>query len=401
MTFAPPAARPGRSASIGSPDPPFERQIASENGSGGRIITPCPRTCWIRFASPTAGSSASRTFGPDDTRGLKSKEDARKELEKGIERLAELQEKLYAQDQWGVLLIFQAMDAAGKDGAIAHVMSGVNPQGCQVYSFKAPSAEEIDHDFLWRTTRCLPERGRIGIFNRSYYEEMLVVRVHPEILDKQRLPKRLVTKRIWKERFEDVAAFERYLARNGFAIVKFFLHVSKKAQKARFLERLEQPEKNWKFSLADAKEREHWDDYMEAYEDMIRHTAAPHAPWYVVPADNKWFTRLVVARAIEETLLRPRAEVPRCSTRQERPSWARPARCCSARPRSRPPTSRRVQGLPCTRTAQPPSLPGPRDPGLQGHVQGHGQTPAPGVDCHPMFYRWGSGSGPRAEGGRW
>ena len=240
---------------------------------------------------------------PDDTRGLKSKEDARKDLEKGIERLADLQEKLYAQDQWGVLLIFQAMDAAGKDGAIAHVLSGVNPQGCQVFSFKAPSPEEIDHDFLWRTTRCLPERGRIGIFNRSYYEEMLVVRVHPGILEKQRLPKRLVTKRIWKERFEDVAAFERYLARNGFAIVKFFLHVSKKEQKARFLERLEQPEKNWKFSLADATERGYWDDYMAAYEDMIRRTAAPHAPWYVVPADNKWFTRLVVARAIEETLL--------------------------------------------------------------------------------------------------
>jgi PPK2 family polyphosphate:nucleotide phosphotransferase len=240
---------------------------------------------------------------PDDTRGLKSKEDARKDLEKGIERLADLQEKLYAQDQWGVLLIFQAMDAAGKDGAIAHVMSGVNPQGCQVFSFKAPSAEEIDHDFLWRTTRCLPERGRIGIFNRSYYEEMLVVRVHPGILAKQRLPKRVVTKRIWKERFEDVAAFEQYLARNGFAIAKFFLHVSKKEQKARFLERLEHPEKNWKFSLADATEREYWDDYMAAYEDVIRRTAAPHAPWYVVPADNKWFTRLVVARAIEETLL--------------------------------------------------------------------------------------------------
>jgi PPK2 family polyphosphate:nucleotide phosphotransferase len=247
---------------------------------------------------------------PDDTRGVKSKEDARKELEKGIEHLAELQEKLYAQDQWGVLLIFQAMDAAGKDGAIAHVMSGVNPQGCQVYSFKAPSPEEIDHDFLWRTTRCLPERGRIGIFNRSYYEEMLVVRVHPEILGRQRLPKRLVTERIWKERFEDVAAFERYLARNGFAIVKFFLHVSKKAQKARFLERLEQPEKNWKFSLADATEREYWDDYMEAYEDVIRRTAAPHAPWYVVPADNKWFTRLVVARAIEETLFGLKLKFP-------------------------------------------------------------------------------------------
>jgi PPK2 family polyphosphate:nucleotide phosphotransferase len=247
---------------------------------------------------------------PDDTRGLKSKEDARKGLEKGVKHLAELQELLYAQDEWGVLLIFQAMDAAGKDGAIAHVMSGVNPQGCQVYSFKAPSAEEIDHDFLWRTTRCLPERGRIGIFNRSYYEEMLVVRVHPEILAKQRLPKRFVTKRIWKERFEDVAAFEQYLTRNGYAIAKFFLHVSKKEQKARFLERLEQPEKNWKFSLADAKEREYWDDYMAAYEDMIRRTAAPHAPWYVVPADNKWFTRLVVARAIEELLLGLKLKFP-------------------------------------------------------------------------------------------
>jgi PPK2 family polyphosphate:nucleotide phosphotransferase len=241
---------------------------------------------------------------PGDTRGLKSKEQAREQLEAGIERLADLQEKLYAQDQWGVLLIFQAMDAAGKDGAIGHVMSGVNPQGCQVYSFKAPSAEELDHDFLWRTTRCLPERGRIGIFNRSYYEEMLVVRVHPEILAKQRLPKPVVTRKIWGQRFEDVAAFERYLARNGFAIAKFFLHVSKKEQKARFLERLDTPEKNWKFSLADAQEREHWDEYMAAYEDVIRQTAAPHAPWYVVPADNKWFTRLAVAAAIEETLLK-------------------------------------------------------------------------------------------------
>ncbi len=194
---------------------------------------------------------------PGDTRGLKSKAQAKEQLAEGIVRLADLQEKLYAQDQWGVLLIFQAMDAAGKDGAIAHVMSGVNPQGCQVSSFKAPSAEELDHDFLWRTTRCLPERGRIGIFNRSYYEEMLVVRVHPEILEKQRLPKRVVSKKIWKNRFEDVAAFERYLARNGYAIVKFFLHVSKKEQKARFLERLDEPSKNWKFSLADAKEREY------------------------------------------------------------------------------------------------------------------------------------------------
>ncbi len=247
---------------------------------------------------------------PGDTRGLKSKEQAREQLEAGIERLADLQERLYAQDQWGVLLIFQAMDAAGKDGAIGHVMSGVNPQGCQVFSFKAPSAEEIDHDFLWRTTRCLPERGRIGIFNRSYYEEMLVVRVHPEILEKQRLPKRVVTKKIWNERFEDVAAFERYLARNGYAIAKFFLHVSKKEQKARFLSRLDDPDKNWKFSLADAREREHWDEYMAAYEDVIRRTAAPHAPWYVVPADNKWFTRLVVAEAIEETLVGLKLKFP-------------------------------------------------------------------------------------------
>ena len=259
----------------------------------------------------TKGKDFKLKAHPTDAKNWKaSKKATRKLLEKGIERLRDQQEKLYAQDSQGLLLIFQAMDAAGKDGAIKHVMSGVNPQGCQVYSFKAPSAEEIDHDFLWRTTRCLPERGRIGIFNRSYYEEMLVVRVHPEILAKQRLPKRVVTKRIWKERFEDVAAFERYLARNGFAIVKFFLHVSKKEQKARFLERLDQPEKNWKFALGDVNERERWDDYMEAYEDVIRHTAAPHAPWYVVPADNKWFTRLVVARAIEETLLGLKLEFP-------------------------------------------------------------------------------------------
>jgi PPK2 family polyphosphate:nucleotide phosphotransferase len=247
---------------------------------------------------------------PSDTRGLKSKERAEAQLEEGTGRLARLQEKLYAQGRWGVLLIFQAMDAAGKDGAIAHVMSGVNPQGCQVFSFKAPSSEELAHDFLWRTTRCLPERGRIGIFNRSYYEEMLVVRVHPEILGRERLPREVVTKKIWKHRFEDVAAFERYLARNGYAIAKFFLHVSKKEQKARFLERLDEPSKNWKFSTADARERESWDDYMAAYEDMIRHTASSHAPWYVLPADNKWFTRLAVAAAIEETLLRIDPEFP-------------------------------------------------------------------------------------------
>jgi len=242
-----------------------------------------------------------KRIDPGDTRGL-DKEEAKAYLQRGIQRLAAMQDKLYAQDQWGVLLLFQAMDAAGKDGAIKHVMSGINPQGCQVYSFKAPSAEELDHDFLWRTSRALPERGRIGIFNRSYYEEVLVVRVHPEILAKQRLPKRLVKKSIWSERFEDIRAFERYLARQGYVILKFFLHVSKKAQKQRFLERLDRPEKNWKFSLADANERGHFGAYMRAYEDLIRATAAPHAPWYVVPADRKWFTRLVVAAAIHDAL---------------------------------------------------------------------------------------------------
>jgi PPK2 family polyphosphate:nucleotide phosphotransferase len=243
-----------------------------------------------------------KDIDPRDTRGLKSKEHAESLLARGIELLADMQEKLYAQDQWAVLLLFQAMDAAGKDGAIKHAMTGINPQGCQVYAFKAPSSEDLDHDFLWRTTKCLPERGRIGIFNRSYYEEVLVVRVHPELLAKQKLPKDLVTKKIWEERFEDINNFERYLARNGYAIAKFFLHVSKKAQKERFLERLETPEKNWKFSSADAKERAFWDDYMEAYEDLIRHTATRHAPWYVVPADRKWFARLVVAAAIYDTM---------------------------------------------------------------------------------------------------
>ena len=240
---------------------------------------------------------------PGDTGGLKlEKDDAAQLLDRGVEVLAELQDKLYAQDKRALLLVFQAMDAAGKDGTIKHVMSGVNPQGCQVFAFKTPSAEELDHDFLWRTTKCLPERGRIGIFNRSYYEEVLVVRVHPEILGKQKLPPELVTKKIWKERYEDIASFERYLARNGVAVVKFFLHVSRKEQRKRFLERLERPEKNWKFSLADAQERQHWDSYMEAYEDAIRATATPWAPWYVVPADTKWFTRLVVASAVIDAL---------------------------------------------------------------------------------------------------
>ena len=239
---------------------------------------------------------------PADTWKLKSKEGAAKALAAGVERLAELQERLYAQDNWSVLLIFQAMDAAGKDSTIKHVMSGVNPQGCEVYSFKAPTSHELDHDFLWRTTRCLPERGRIGIFNRSYYEETLVVRVHPEFLAGQKVPPGLITKNIWRERFEDINALEKYASRNGIAIRKFFLHVSKEEQKRRFLSRLDEPEKNWKFSSADVQERQHWDDYMEAYEETIRNTATQHAPWHVVPADHKWFTRLVVAEAVIETL---------------------------------------------------------------------------------------------------
>jgi len=260
------------------------------------------------FAKPFRVVAGSRfrlkDVDPGDTLHLDSEDKprAKEALAVGIEALAGLQDMLYAQDRWGVLLIFQAMDAAGKDGTIKHVMSGVNPQGCQVFSFKAPSAEDLDHDFLWRCMRYVPERGRIGIFNRSYYEETLVVRVHPEFLAKQNLPPALVTKRIWKERFQDIGSFERYLTRNGVIVRKFFLHVSKKEQKRRFLERLENPEKNWKFSANDIKERAFWDDYMEAYEDMIRNTASPEAPWYVVPADNKWFTRIVVAAAVIEAL---------------------------------------------------------------------------------------------------
>jgi len=243
-----------------------------------------------------------KDFDPADTGKIHSKEHAEQLLAQGIAALAELQDKLYAQNRWGVLLIFQAMDAAGKDGAIKHVMSGVNPQGVQVYSFKTPSAEELDHDYLWRTTQRLPGRGRIGIFNRSYYEEVLVVRVHPEFLKNERIPPSLMTKDIWKERFQDIHSFERYLWRNGIIVRKFFLNLSKKEQKKRFLDRLDQPEKNWKFSASDIHERQYWDDYMKAYEDMIAHTASGHAPWYVVPADNKWFTRVVVAAVIVDTL---------------------------------------------------------------------------------------------------
>jgi len=243
-----------------------------------------------------------KDFDPGDTGHLRSKENAAEALEQGIVRTAELQDKLYAQDTWSLLLIFQAMDAAGKDGIIKHVMTGINPQGCQVYAFKAPSEAELQHDFLWRTTRCLPERGHIGIFNRSYYEEVLVVRVHPEILKGQRTPPSLVSKNVWQERFEDIRCFERHMTRNGTVIRKFFLHVSKKEQKRRFLARLDEPEKNWKFSAADIRERQCWDDYQKAYEDAISNTATEDAPWYVVRADNKWFTRLVVSTVVVDTL---------------------------------------------------------------------------------------------------
>jgi PPK2 family polyphosphate:nucleotide phosphotransferase len=241
---------------------------------------------------------------PGDTAWLEAEDKpaAKEALPQGIEVLAEFQDMLYAQDRFAVLLVFQAMDAAGKDGAIKHVMSGVNPQGCQVVSFKAPSAEDLDHDYLWRCARQLPERGRIGIFNRSYYEDVLVVRVHPELLEKQKVPAELVTKKIWSERFRDIRAWERYLDNNGVIVRKFFLHVSRGEQKRRFLERIENPEKNWKFSAADAQERGYWKDYMKAYEDMIRNTATKQSPWFVVPADNKWFTRVVVAAAVIDTL---------------------------------------------------------------------------------------------------
>lgn len=239
---------------------------------------------------------------PDDTLDFAAsdKPKAEEALARSVELLTKLQDKLYAQDRWAVLIIFQALDAAGKDSAIKHVMSGVNPQGCEVSSFKAPSAEELDHDFLWRCAKRVPERGRIGIFNRSYYEETLVVRVHPEYLAGQKLPQ--TPKDLWQQRFEDISSFERFLTNQGIVVLKFFLHVSKKEQRERFLERIENPAKNWKFSMQDVKERAHWDEYMNAYEQTIQHTASDYAPWYVVPADHKWFTRLVVASAIVEKL---------------------------------------------------------------------------------------------------
>jgi PPK2 family polyphosphate:nucleotide phosphotransferase len=260
-----------------------------------------------------------RDHDPADTHGLGSelKPQAKELLSDGVKDLSRLQGILAAQDRWGLLLIFQAMDAAGKDSTIKHVMSGVNPQGVDVWSFKAPSAEELHHGFLWRTMKSMPERGTIGIFNRSYYEEVLVVRVHPQVLESQKLPKPLVTKHIWQERFEDINCFERYATRNGIAVVKFFLHLSKKEQKRRFMERLDTPEKNWKFSAADIKEREFWDAYQDVYEDMIRHTANDYVPWYVVPADNKWFTRLVVAQAVVDALKAMNLKYPKVSVAEK------------------------------------------------------------------------------------
>jgi PPK2 family polyphosphate:nucleotide phosphotransferase len=275
---------------------------------------------WIDPFRVTRGSRFRlKSIDPEDTLGIGSeqKPQAQQRLADGVRWLAEEQDKLYAQDRRSLLLVFQAMDAAGKDSTIKHVMSGVNPQGCQVTSFKQPSAEELDHDWMWRYWRALPERGRIGIFNRSYYEEVLVVRVHEAVLASQKLPRSLVTKNIFRDRLRDIAYFEDYLARNGVTVLKFFLHVSRKEQKKRFLERLDEPEKHWKFAIGDVRERSFWNDYMAAYEDAVRATATRQSPWFVVPADNKWFTRLVVAAAIVETLEKMQLAYPKVSDAQK------------------------------------------------------------------------------------
>ena len=287
----------------GEPGTPLTKAIRS-GGSEMKDFIRYARRLAKPFRVTDGSRFRLRDVDPGETLDLRAADKPRAQvaLARGIEVLATLQDRLYAEGRWAVLLIFQAMDAGGKDGAIKHVMSGVNPQGCQVFSFKVPTSVDLAHNYLWRCMQCLPERGRIGIFNRSYYEETLVVRVHPELLERQRMPARLVSKRIWKERFEDIRHFERFLTRNGVAIRKFFLHVSKREQKQRFLERLEDPDKSWKYSAADVRERGYWQEYMAAYEDTIRHTASDYAPWYVVPADNKWFTRVVVAAATIEAL---------------------------------------------------------------------------------------------------
>ena len=266
------------------------------------MIIPSPADLAARYRISNGARFRLKDISPSDPWGKRLKPIADQVLKQSCKRMSDLQERLYAQDRWSVLLIFQAMDAAGKDGTIKHVMSGVNPQGVEVHSFKAPSSEELDHDYLWRTARALPRRGHIGIFNRSYYEETLVVRVHQNILARQQLPRELVTKNIWRERFEDINGFERYLSRNGVVVRKIFLHVSKDEQRERFMKRLEKPEKNWKFSPADVGERAHFTDYMNAYEDMIRHTGTEWAPWFVVPADRKWFTRIVVSAIVVDAI---------------------------------------------------------------------------------------------------
>ncbi|MEK6303729.1 MAG: polyphosphate kinase 2 family protein [Acidobacteriota bacterium] len=272
-----------------------------------------------RFIVPPGSKiSLAKDYDPAHKAGFVTKEEAGELMQKGIAQLVELQNKLYAQDTHSLLIIFQAMDAAGKDGTIKHVMSGVNPQGCQVYSFKAPSEEELDHDYLWRSFKALPERGRIGIFNRSHYEETLVVRVHPEILARQRIPTKSKNKGIWKRRFSEINAFEKYLVANGIVILKFFLNVSREEQKKRFLERIEQPEKNWKFSVNDVKERAFWDDYMKAYEDVFNHTSTEWAPWHIIPADRKWFTRLAVGWVILDKLRKLNLKYPAVSEDHKR-----------------------------------------------------------------------------------
>jgi PPK2 family polyphosphate:nucleotide phosphotransferase len=270
------------------------------------------------FRVPPGKKISLKDYDPADTGGLvKKKEDAAKLLQEGVQLLSEYQDKLYAQDTHALLIILQAMDAAGKDSVIKHVMSGLNPQGCQVYSFKTPSTEELDHDYLWRHFKALPARGRIGIFNRSHYEELLVVRVHPELLMRERLPAEARTKEIWKSRFEEINNFEEYLIANGIVVIKLFLNVSKEEQRKRFLGRIDQPQKNWKFSLSDAKERAFWDAYMKAYEEVFNHTSTAWAPWYVIPADHKWFTRLAVAAIVVAKMQEINPDYPRMSQEQE------------------------------------------------------------------------------------
>ena len=272
-----------------------------------------------RFTVTDGRSFRLGDFDPGDTKGFSAtKEEAEALLQDTVQRISSLQATLYARDQWSVLLILQAMDAAGKDSAIKNVFSGLNPQGLQVFSFKAPSAEELDHDFLWRTTVRLPERGRIGVFNRSYYEEVLVVRVHNELLQSERLPEAVVGRGIWSQRYEGITAFERHLARNGYVIRKFFLHVSRDEQARRFIKRLDEPDKRWKFSMGDVRERERWPQYMRAYEDAVQKTATPEAPWVVVPADRKWFARLVIAGAVLGALEQLKLRPPRVSAGHER-----------------------------------------------------------------------------------